>query len=70
MAEKFVDAVPHEQIEWESINWKYHEDVVRRLQARIVKATEEGNWRKVHNLQRLLTRNYSGIPVHTCWAPT
>ena len=60
MAEKFVDAVPHEQIEWESINWKYHEDVVRRLQARIVKATEEGNWRKVHNLQRLLTHSRSG----------
>ena len=60
MADKSVDAAPHEQIDWETIDWHYHEDVVRRLQARIVKATEESNWRKVRNLQRLLTHSRSG----------
>ena len=34
--------------------------VVRRLQARIVKATQEGRWNKVRALQRLLTHSYSG----------
>src|ERR1700720_935324 len=32
---------------------------VRRLQARIVKATREGRWGKVKALQRLLTHSYS-----------
>ena len=33
---------------------------VRRLQARIVKATQEGRWGKVKALQRLLTCSFSG----------
>ncbi len=33
---------------------------VRRLQARIVKATQEGRWNKVKALQRLLTHSHSG----------
>ena len=33
---------------------------VRRLQARIVKATREGRWGKVKALQRLLTHSFSG----------
>ena len=33
---------------------------VRRLQARIVKATKEGRWGKVKALQRVLTHSYSG----------
>jgi len=59
MAKKSADAVSREPIDWESIDWAYHEDVVRRLQARIVKATEGSNWRKVKTLQRLLTHSHS-----------
>ena len=33
---------------------------MRRLQARIVKATEQGRWGKVKALQHLLTRSFSG----------
>jgi len=33
---------------------------VRRLQARIVKATKEKRWGKVKALQRLLTHSFSG----------
>lgn len=36
------------------------ERIVRRLQARIVKATREGRWNKVKVLQRLLTHSQSG----------
>jgi RNA-directed DNA polymerase len=47
-------------IDWNAINWQkvYHE--VRRLQARIVKATKEGRWNKVKVLQHLLTHSFSG----------
>jgi retron-type reverse transcriptase len=36
---------------------------VRQLQARIVKAQEEGRWNKVKALQYLLTHSYSGKVV-------
>jgi RNA-directed DNA polymerase len=45
---------------WEQLNWTQCERQVRRLQARIVKATQEGRWNKVKALQRLLTCSFSG----------
>ncbi len=45
---------------WEQIDWTQCERQVRRLQARIVKATQEGRWHKVKALQRLLTCSFSG----------
>ena len=36
-----------EAAHWEQINWLQCERQVRRLQARIVKATREGRWGKV-----------------------
>jgi RNA-directed DNA polymerase len=45
---------------WDSIDWTAAAATVRRLQARIVKATREGRWNKVRALQRLLTHSRSG----------
>src|SRR5271168_1990128 len=45
---------------WEQIDWAQCERQVRRLQARIVKATREGRWGKVQTLQRLLTHSFCG----------
>ena len=45
---------------WDQIDWLKCERQVRRLQARIVKATREGRWGKVQTLQRLLTHSFSG----------
>jgi RNA-directed DNA polymerase len=45
---------------WDQIDWPKHERQVRRLQARIVKATQEGRWNKVKALQRLLTCSFFG----------
>ena len=53
-------AVSHEPIDWKTINWQKANQNVRRLQARIVKATQAGRWNKVKVLQRLLTRSFSG----------
>jgi len=60
MAEHAAGAVSHLSIDWHSINWKVVNETVRRLQARIVKATKVGTWHKVQALQHLLTHSYSG----------
>jgi RNA-directed DNA polymerase len=48
------------EMSWHKINWAKCHQNVRRLQARIVKATQEGRWRKVKALQWLLTHSWSG----------
>ena len=53
-------AVPRDTIGWHDIDWRAVNQVVRRLQARIVKATQAGRWGKVKALQRLLTHSFSG----------
>jgi RNA-directed DNA polymerase len=54
-------AASHALVEgWHDINWKAIQHNVRRLQARIVKATKEKRWGKVKALQRLLTHSFSG----------
>ncbi|WPF88566.1 group II intron reverse transcriptase/maturase [Cyanobacterium aponinum AL20118] len=45
---------------WQSINWKVVEKQVFRLQKRIYRASQNGNVKLVHNLQRLLTKSYYG----------
>lgn len=44
---------------WEQIDWSQCERQVRRLQARIVKATRAGRWNKVKTLQWLLTHSFA-----------
>jgi len=45
----------HGVTDWHAIDWRSVNRNVRRLQARIVKATAVGRWGKVKALQRLLT---------------
>jgi RNA-directed DNA polymerase len=54
-----VDAVFTRPINWETINWAYHEAVVKKLQVRIVKAMQAGKQRSVKALQWLLTHSLS-----------
>jgi RNA-directed DNA polymerase len=53
-------AAPHEEEGWHTINWESAHRIVCRLQARIVKAIQEGRWGKVKALQHLLTHSFSG----------
>ena len=53
-------AASHREVDWHQINWETVHRTVRRLQARIVKATQEGRWGKVKALQRLLSHSFSG----------
>jgi len=45
---------------WDQLDWPKYERQVRRLQARLVKATRERRWGKVKSLQWLLTHSFSG----------
>lgn len=53
-------ATSHEPVDWHAIDWRTGTRNVRRLQVRIVKATQEGRWGKVKALQHLLTHSFSG----------
>lgn len=46
-------------LEWHAIDWRRVQQNVRRLQARIVKAIQDGRWGKVRALQHLLTHSFS-----------
>jgi RNA-directed DNA polymerase len=50
-------------LDWDAINWRSHEDNVRRLRGRIFKATRGGDWPTVRNLQGLLLRSWSNTLV-------
>jgi RNA-directed DNA polymerase len=55
-----VGAASHDLVDWQQIDWSHVHRNVRRLQARIVQATQAGRWNKVKALQRLLTHSFSG----------
>lgn len=59
-AATLAGAAPDPAIDWHSIPWKKVYRTVRRLQARIVKAVQEGRWHKVKALVYLLTHSFSG----------
>ena len=50
-------------VDLQAIDWQEAHHNVRRLQARIVQATQEGRWGKVHAWQRLLTHSWSGTAL-------
>src|ERR1700737_2430919 len=57
---KTAGAASRATVDWHDIDWQKAHRNVRRLQARIVKATQQGKWGKVKALQRLLTHSFSG----------
>jgi RNA-directed DNA polymerase len=42
---------------WDATSWRRHEENVRRLRGRIFKATKDGDWPTVRNLQKLMVRH-------------
>jgi len=62
-ADTCAGAASHDMEEWHQINWRHAHRIVRRLQARIVQATQAGRWGKVKALQHLLTHSYSAKVV-------
>jgi RNA-directed DNA polymerase len=50
-------------VEWDFIDWAATEREVRRLRQRIFKATRDGDWPTVRNLQKLMLRSRSNTLV-------
>ena len=48
---------------WDRVDWRFHEEQVRRLRERIFKAVQEGDWPLARNLQKLLLRSWSNTLV-------
>lgn len=53
-------AISRNAMQWHATDWRAAHRNVQRLQARIVKATQEERWGKVKALQHLLTHSFSG----------
>jgi RNA-directed DNA polymerase len=45
--------------DWNAINWRKANRVIRNLRQRIFRAAQEGNLRKVRSLQKLMVKSYS-----------
>ena len=58
--EQSMCAASSPEAQWERIDWSQCELKVRRLQERIVKATQDGRYGKVKALQWLLTHSFCG----------
>jgi len=54
---------PEDVLEWDAVDWRAHEQNVRRLRQRIFKAAREQDWPKVRNLQKLMLRSRSDTLV-------
>src|SRR5438105_1629010 len=59
-AATLAGAVPDAALTWQTINWRQVFRNVRRLQARIVQAIQQGRWGKAQALVHLLTHSFSG----------
>ncbi|MBS3821820.1 MAG: hypothetical protein GVY16_02215 [Planctomycetes bacterium] len=46
-------------VDYNAIDWRRVDHTVRRLQARIVKAQQQGRYGKVKSLSRVLTRSFA-----------
>jgi RNA-directed DNA polymerase len=56
-------AQDHDAVSWDATDWRACEDQVRRLRQRIFKATQEQDWPKVRNLQKLMLRSRANTLV-------
>ena len=54
---------PFDADAWEQVDWRHHEEQVRRLRGRIFKAVQEGDWPLARNLQKLMLRSWSSTLV-------
>lgn len=53
--------------DWPATNWRRANRQVRNLRSRIFRATQAEDWKKVHDLQRLMLRSYTNTLVSARW---
>jgi RNA-directed DNA polymerase len=52
---------PEGRTDWDAIDWRKADRLVRNLRQRIFRATQANDLRKVRSLQKLMLRSYSSI---------
>jgi RNA-directed DNA polymerase len=52
---------PERRTDWDTVNWRQAQRLVRNLRQRIFRATQAGDLRKVRSLQKLMLRSRSNI---------
>src|SRR5215470_9336379 len=52
---------PRRPTDWNAVDWRRAQRVVRNLRQRIFRATQAGDWRKVRSLQKLMLRSRSNL---------
>jgi RNA-directed DNA polymerase len=57
------DQLSDAPVQWDRIDWRVQEERVRRLRQRIFKASQEQDWPKVRNLQKLMLRSRANTLV-------
>src|ERR671939_449668 len=48
---------------WQQVDWRIHEERVRRLRRRIFKAVRDGDLARASNLQKLMLRSWSNTLI-------
>jgi RNA-directed DNA polymerase len=54
---------------WERVDWRHHEEQVRRLRGRIFQAVKEGDWPRARSLQKLMLRSWGNTLVSVRQVP-
>jgi RNA-directed DNA polymerase len=54
---------PFDDDAWECVDWRHHEEQVRRLRGRIFQAVRDGDWPRARSLQKLMLRSWSNTLV-------
>src|SRR5512135_3323407 len=57
------EGLPFDADAWEQVDWRHHEEQVRRLRGRIFKAVREGDWPLARNVQKLMLRSWGNTLV-------
>ena len=50
---------PKDQTDWQCVDWRTANRQVRNLRQRIFRASRQGDWKRVHSLQKLMLRSNS-----------
>ncbi len=56
-----VNGQAEQLTDWEQINWRQVNKLIRNLQRRIFRAKKLGEWKKLRRLQKLLNKSYANL---------
>ena len=58
---------PEDVFDWDTVDWRTHEENVARLRRRIFKATREQDWARVRSLQKMMLGSWSNTLAGVSW---